>query len=199
MTKREVRKLVQLKIKEGKTQQQTFDEILELSDMPAEEIANIVKVIPTLASRQKNKIFNVILIVLLSLTVLSKIISGIPIVLQNGLKWIPILFLLPIINVLLLWGVATYKANFHRFVAIFTILGILNSLSKIIGVPFNYLLLIDFSIYAVLIILGFYCQSKLTPGYDKMKERYLSNEGDTLIRDKFVFDDIRKNGAQQTL
>ena len=199
MTKREVRKLVQLKIKEGKTQQQTFDEILELSDMPAEEIANIVKVIPTLESRQKNKIFNVILIVLLSLTVLSKIISGIPIVLQNGLKWIPILFLLPIINVLLLWGVATYKANFHRFVAIFTILGILNSLSKIIGVPFNYLLLIDFSIYAVLIILGFYSQSKLTPGYDKMKERYISNEGDTLIRDKFVFDDIRKNGAQQTL
>jgi len=195
MTKREAQKLVQQKIKEGKTQQQTFDEIIELSDIPAEEIAAIVKVIPTLDSRRKYKTLNVILIVLLSLTVLSKIISGIPIILQNGITWIPVLFLLPAINVLLLWGVATYKSNFHRFVAIFTILGILNSLSKIIGVPFNYLLLIDFAFYAALIILGFYCQGKLTPGYDKMKERYISSDGETLIRDKFVFDDIRKNGA----
>lgn len=195
MTKSDVRKLVKQKIKEGKTKQQTFDEIIELSDMPAEEIANMVKVIPTLASRQKNKTLNVILIVFLSLTVLAKILSGIPIILQNGIKWIPVLFLLPAINVLLLWGVATYRANFHRVVAVFTILGLFNSLIKSIGVPFNYLLLSDFAFYAVLIILGFYCQSKLTPGYDKMKERYISSEGETMIRDKFVFDDIRKNDA----
>ncbi len=152
MTKKEARQLAKQKIKEGKTQQQAFDEIKATSDRPAEEIADIVKAIPTLDARQKNKTLNYILIGLLALTILFKMLLGIPIVLQNGIIWLPIIFLLPIINILMLVGVSTFSTRAHWATGLFSLLALLRSLGDILGKPFEPLMLIDFALIGVLLL-----------------------------------------------
>ena len=189
MTKKEVRQLAKQKIKEGKTQQQTFEEIKETSDRPSEEIANIVKQIPTLAARQKNKTLNYVLIGLLALTILSKMLAGIPIALQDGIKSLPIIFILPIINILMLWGVSTYSVGAHRVTGFLSLLALLRSLGDILGKPFEPLVLVDLVLIGGMLFLGFYLNNKLTPGYDIVKEKYTDSQGRTKLRNKIKFED----------
>lgn len=189
MTKKEVRKLAQQKIKEGKTQQQTFEEIKEESDRPAEEIAIIVKGIPTLAKRQKYKSLNSVLIGLLVLTIALKMNSGIPIVVEKGIKWFPIIFILPLINVFMLWGVSTFRASFHRFAAVLTMISVIRNLKHFLGESFEPMLILDLMIYGGIIFLGFYLQGKLTPGYATVKERYTNSEGQARLRNQIIFND----------
>jgi hypothetical protein len=165
MTKKEVRKAAKQSILDGKTKQETFETLKETSKLPTEDLAKIVQSIPSLQARQKYKMPNMILIGLLTLTVLFKMMAGIPIIIENGIKWFPVLFILPIINILLLIGAATYTQNSHKWVAVFTILGLLRSLSDILGQPFEPLIIIDLTIAAGLIGLGFYLNSKLCPDY----------------------------------
>jgi hypothetical protein len=189
MTKKEARKAAKKSILDGKTKQETFETIKETSKLPTEDLAKIIQSIPSLKARQKYKTLNLVLIVLLSLTVLFKMLAGIPIIIENGIKWVPVLFILPIINILLLIGVYTYSPNSHKWVAIFTILGLLHSLSDILGQPFEPLILIDLTIAAGLIGLGFYLNSKLCPDYLIVKERYQNNQGQDRLRNVIKFDE----------
>jgi predicted RNase H-like HicB family nuclease len=189
MTKKEVRKVVKQSILDGKTKQETFETLKETAKLPTEDLAKIIQSIPSLQARQKYKTLNMILIGLLSLTVLFKMMAGIPIIIENGIKWFPVLFILPIINILLLIGVATYSQSSHKWVAIFTILGLLRSLSDILGQPFEPLIIIDLTIAAGLIGLGFYLNSKLCPDYLTVKERYQNNQGQDRLRNVIKFND----------
>jgi hypothetical protein len=188
-TKKEVRKFAKQSILEGKTKQDTFETLKVSSKMQTEELAKIIQAIPSIQARQKHKALNMILIGLLSLTVLLKMMAGIPIIIDNGIKWFPVLFILPIINILLLIGVVTYSQNSHKWVAIFTILGLLRSLSDILGQPFEPLILIDLTIAAGLIGLGFYLNAKLCPNYSTTKERYQNNQGQERLRNVIKFND----------
>jgi len=189
MTKKEVRKAALQSILDGKTKQETFETLKETSKLPTEDLAKIIQSIPSLQARQKYKTLNMILIGLLSLTVLFKMMAGIPIIIENGIKWFPVLFILPIINILLLIGVATYSQSSHKWVAIFTIFGLLRSLSDILGQPFEPLIIIDLTIAAGLIGLGFYLNSKLCPDYSTVKERYQNNQGQDRLRNVIKFND----------
>jgi hypothetical protein len=84
MTNKEIRKLAEEKISQGKTRQQTFDEIKEETKQSSEKVAKIIRFIPTLDSRERYKIANTILGIILLLTVFLKILAGIPIILQFG-------------------------------------------------------------------------------------------------------------------
>lgn len=189
MTKKEARKAAKQSILNGKTKQETFEELKGTSKLPTEDLAKIIQTIPSLKVREKYRTLNIILIVLLSLTVLFKMLAGIPIIIENGIKWFPVLFILPIINILLLVGVATYSPSSHKFVAIFTIIGLLRSLGDLIGKPFEPFMLIDLSIAAGLIGLGFYLNSKLCPDYLTVKERYQNNQGQDRMRNVIKFDE----------
>lgn len=186
MTKKEIRKLALQKIKEGKTQHKTFEELKGTSGIPSTELANIIKAIPTLALRNKYKILNDILIGLLGITFAFKIMTGILLIIENGVSWIPILFILPIINVFLLWGVATYSGSTHRLVGVFGVLSLTNTISNLNE---GFLAFIDFGILVAIIGLGYYLQSKLTPGYRTIKEKYLNNQNQSRLRNKIVFND----------
>ena len=177
MTKKEIRKVAKQSIFDGKTKQETFNELERTSELSPEKLAKIIQKIPTLQARKKYKVLNIILIVLLSLTVLFKMMAGIPIIVANGIKWIPILFLLPIINVLLLIGVTTYRPNSHKLVALFTFLSVLQYIGNIFGKPFNPLILIDFAIFAGLIVLGLYLNYNLCPDYSSNEECYQDSRG----------------------
>lgn len=189
MTKKELRKLAEQKIKEGKSRQVTFEELKEESKNKSEEIAKIVRFIPTLENRQKFKTAQTILLVALGITILFKMLAGLPIVIEKGINWLPIIFLMPIINIALTYGVATYKGQYYRLVGIFTILGLLRSLRDIIGTTFEPLILIDLGIAGVLIGLGFYLNSKMVSEYQTVKEKYTNQQGQTRLRNKIKFVD----------
>ena len=192
MTNKEIRKAAKQSILSGKSKQETFEALKGTSYhsvQSIEKMAKIIRNIPSLQARKKYKSLNVVLIVLLSLTVLFKMMSGIPIIIENGIKWFPILFILPIINILLLVGVATYSSGSHKGVALFTFLGLFQLIGNIVGEKFEPLILIDFAIAAGLIGLGLYLNSKLFPDYLTVKERYQDNAGKNRIRDVIKFED----------
>jgi hypothetical protein len=116
-------------------------------------------------------------------------LAGVSIILVNGIKWFPVLFLLPIINIFLLIGVASYRPNYHKFVTIFTILGLFQLIGNIWGEQFEPLILIDLTIGAGLIGLGFYLNLKLFPDYSIVKEHYQDSQGKHNVRDAIKFEE----------
>ena len=189
MTKKEVTKSAKQSILEGKTKQETFESLKTSSKLSAEELAKIIQPIPSLQARQKYKTLQMILIGLLLLTILIKMTAGIPIVIQNGIRWLPVLFVFPIINILLLIGVANYMQSSHKFVAIFTLLSLVRSTNEFLGQPLDIFMIIDLILIAGLIGLGFYLNAKLCPDYSIKKERYQNNQGQDRLRNVIQFND----------
>jgi len=189
MTEKELKKLAEQKIKEGKSRQDVYVELKEESNYKSEEIAKIVRFIPTLENRHKYKTAQTVLIIALGITILFKMLGGLSIVMVKGINWLPIIFLMPIINIVLTYGVVTYKGKYYRLVGIVTILGLLRSLQDINGLNFNLLTLIDLGVAGVLIGLGFYLNSKMASEYQTVKEKYTNKQGKDRLRDKIIFVD----------
>ena len=194
MTKKEIRKLAQEKIQEGKTQQQAFDEIKELAEAPDEEVANLVKTIPTLQIRKKYQVLNAVLISLLLLTVVFKVILAVSMIMHNGLAWSPVIFIFPVLNCAMLYGAATYAIRAHQTVAILTGLGFIQTLGRL---TFQPVVLVDLAITAALIGLGIYLQGKLTPGFTRVNETYTNPQGKVKARVKIRFADFTGLSLQQ--
>ncbi len=189
MKKREIRKLAEQKIKEGKTRQQTYEEIKKDSKEKSEVIAKIVRFIPTLENREKYKIPHTILIMVCLLTIIFKMLAGIPIVIERGINWLPIIFLFPIINIIFTYGLITYKGQYYRLVAIFTIIGLLRSLQYIFGSPFEPLIVLELAIALTLTGLGFFLNKRMVSEHELVKEKHTNNEGQLRLRNKIKFID----------
>jgi hypothetical protein len=189
MKLKEAAKIARKQIAEGKTRQETFDTLMADHKLPSVEFATIIQGIPSLQSREKYKTANGILMTLIILTIVFKLIAGIFLVMENGLMTLPILLILPLLNIYLLWGVLNFRPGAHRVVAIFTILGIVRSLQQVIGQAFDPILLLDFAIAAGLIGLGFYLNTKLHPAYKTVRESYLNSEGYELDRYVIKFEE----------
>ena len=189
MTKKEVKKVAKQSILGGKSKQETFEELNETSKLPTKDLAKIIVGIPSLQAREKYKPLNIILIALLSLTILFKILVGVLFIIVNGITWLPVLFIFPIINILFLIAIATYSHDSHKWLAIFTILALFREIPNMLGEAFGPLTLIDLAIYAGLIGLGFYLNSKFYPNYLTVKERYTDNQGEMRMRNVVKFED----------
>lgn len=187
MKKKEIKKLVQQKIAEGKSRQQTFDEIKEQEKVSSEELAKIVKNFIPLALRDEFKKPHTLLLIILGITILFKILAGLPLIINNGLAYLPLLLLMPIINIALTYGVYKYQANMYMFVAIFTIIGTARSALNLDFENLDSLLIIDLIVAASLIGLGFYLRSKIDTGYETVKVKYTNKEGQPRLRNKIKF------------
>ncbi|GHT31370.1 hypothetical protein FACS189434_00980 [Bacteroidia bacterium] len=176
MTKKELNKAVKQSILSGKTKQETFDNFKGESPLSYEETARIVDSYPTLESRDEYKSINMILIILLSITVLSKLLLGVLFMENNGMRFFPVLFIFPILNIIFLYCVATYN-NVYKWIAILTGIGFLRSLSDIIGNPVDVFMIIDIALTIGLIIVSVYLHIKLFPGYKMVVNREIDNEG----------------------
>lgn len=189
MKLKEAAKIARKQIAEGKTRQETYDSLMAANNLPAVKFATIIQSIPSVQAREKYKTANGILMTLLILTIVFKLIVGILLVMENGLKILPVLLILPLLNIYFLWGVSNFRPGIHRSVGILTIIGVLRSLQHVIGQPFNLFFFIDFSIAAGLIGLGFYLHNKLHPVYKTVRESYQNSEGQELVRNAIKFDE----------
>ncbi|NMM50897.1 hypothetical protein [Marinigracilibium pacificum] len=187
MKKRELKNLALIKIQEGKSRQETLESIKNQTQLPAKDIANILKYIPPLNTRDKHKTLNYILLFILLMTALFKMFAGIPLVLQNGLKWFPILLLLPTINLIMAYGVLKFKGEFYRLIMVLTALSVVRSLGKInLSDIYD---IMDLLIAGIVIGLSYFLNKKFTAEVKSERENYIDENGENSSRMTIKFKD----------
>ena len=127
MTKKAIQTQAKQKIKEGKSHQETFNELKLESKLDTKELAGIIRYIPTLKNRQKYRRPQTVLIAILCLTILFKLLPGFSIVVEKGWNFLPLLLIFPIINIILTYGIINYKGQYYRTIIIFSILSFLKN------------------------------------------------------------------------
>lgn len=189
MTKSALRKTAKRTISDGKTKQETFDELSLVSSIPLADLSLIIRRISSIPARNKYRILNYVLVIFLSLTVAVKMLESIPTIVEKGLFWIPIIMIYPAINILLLVGVASYNYLAYLWVAILSILGLLGVFLKFAQYPSLTLFIVDVAFMIIFIFLAFFLKAKLFPYYVTKKEMYQNELGENRMRYVFRFVD----------
>ena len=151
LTKREIKKLVADKVKEGKTHQEIFDEIRSEHKLNKNDLKNILKNVVTLKGRKKYRVENSILMMVLLITVVLKINVSFSLFVDAGFALLPLIFLIPLLNVFLLYAVAKFQNEAYYIGLIFSALSIVNSI-KYLSDP-DIWTIINFLIIFIIIIL----------------------------------------------
>jgi len=189
MTKKEVRKVANQSILNGKTKQEIFEELKETSYRSEIDLAKIIRKITSLQAKKRYKALNITFIVLFSLTILSLMLAGISIIINNEIMRLPIIIIWLTIYIVLLIGVTRYNPKSYWWIAMCTILGLIRFLGVMLIEPFKPLSLIDLAIHIGVIWLGLYLHSKLFPAYLTVTERYQNSQGQVKLRNVIKFED----------
>lgn len=190
MKKKEIKTLAEQKIKEGKSRQETLEEIkLENPDAKTTEVTNIVRYIPTLVNREKYKKLNNTLLILIGISILLKIILGLEIVLTNGTKWIPMLVLIPLINIYFFYQVSKYNGGIYKALALITVLSFLRTISNSIK-DGDYIALIFDSLFVIsIVVIAMILDSRLCSNAEIVTEKFTTPTGEVKLRKKSKFID----------
>ena len=189
MTKKGVRKLAKKMIEDGRSHQETFNEIKDLCDFSVEEIAKIMKLIPSKSKKEKNKVANTVLFIVLCFTIVQKIFFGLSLIEDLEGFAILIILLFPLLNVYFAYNVAVFNTPIYRMIAFFTIISIIQSLKNISGITMDIFALIDIVIAIALIFLGFYLNTKMTVLYEVSNEKYENQNGESRLRKVITFEE----------
>jgi hypothetical protein len=147
----------------GKTDQEIYNELTE-TYYDKKLLALTITGVPTAENIGKYKLYNNILLGLLSLSALFKIIMIFTMTLYAGQPLLLLLvFIVPLLNIYFMYEIARYQAYAYRICGLLTIVGFLNSLNgtniDITNVVIN--LVIAGSVAG----LSFYLDSHLFPAY----------------------------------
>lgn len=189
VTKKDIRKLVLHKIEEGKSQQEIFEEIKQEVRNPAREIAQQVRSIATLDKRNNYKTAHAVLVILLAIIVLFKVLTGVFVVIENGIRWTPMIIAYPFIYIIILYGVIKYRGFYFKFAAAFLLVGNLKPLLQLFTEGFKPMLVIDLIFAAVVVALCIYLSKKMFPDFKAIKEKYTNSNGQNRLKLKIIFSD----------
>lgn len=190
MKKREVRKEVyQLIVKEGKSHQETFDELRESTGMNAEALAAEVSKVPSPARQDHHKALVFVYVGLLCLVILLRTLSIFTLSWTEGVQ-VKFLFLMVLVGVILplsgIWGALTARSEMYQVVGVFLAISVFRGFTQ--GQfpleALDILLLIPF---VAVIILSFYIPYKLKTPYQKMI-RKMEADGMVTTKIEYVFD-----------
>lgn len=187
VTKKDIRKLVLHKIEEGKSQQEIFEEIKQEVRNPAREIAQQVRSIATLDKRNNYKTAHAVLVILLAIIVLFKVLAGVFVVIENGIRWTPMIIAYPFIYIIILYGVIKYRGFYFKFAAAFLLFGNLKPLLQLFTEGFKPMLVIDLIFVAVVVALCIYLSKKMFPDFKAIKEKYTNSNGQNRLKLKIIF------------
>lgn len=187
VTKKDIRKLVLHKIEEGKSQQEIFEEIKQEVRNPAREIAQQVRSIATLDKRNNYKTAHAVLVILLAIIVLFKVLAGVFVVIENGIRWTPMIIVYPFIYIIILYGVIKYREGYFKFAAAFLLVGNLKPLLQLFTEGFKPMLVIDLIFAAVVVALCIYLSKKMFPDFKAIKEKYTNSNGQNRLKLKIIF------------
>lgn len=169
----------------GNSKEATFASLRGQVDMDEEALAKMIQAIPSLDQRERTKGLHITFIILLGVVSVLKLILVIPMIAAIGGTASVLLFIFPLINFALLWGVIKYTPGLHSLVAILTMFSIFRSLRHI-GESGG---LDTFGVILALalIILGFYLNRQLFPKLVSEESYVTDQQGQTEARMVYRF------------
>ncbi len=185
-SKRAIRKTAEQQVLSGQSRQQVYEELRPSSGLPDEDLANIIRYIPSLEARKRHQAAQTALIGLLVLTVLLKLLAAFGLVLMNGDKMLPWVLLMPAVNMVLAIGVAMHRGAAYKAVAVLTIIGLLQSTARIFSSPL-WAILLELVLAAALIGLSLFLLKRMVPDHTTVKERYINANGQERLRNVIRF------------
>lgn len=187
MKKLELRRSFRARIEAGAKAQQVFDELRGPGNAVNEELADLVRFVPTLERRAEHRAGQWLLMGLIALAIAWKcnlVMSAVP---EKG--WPPVIFqaAFGIGYGIALFGVAKYWRRAHSVVGFLAFLDLMHLHDLGGGTEGTGLAVI--LLFGALAVSGFCLQRKLTPDYIKLKEPYRNAEGMDRIRELVRFGD----------
>ena len=153
-----IRNLAENKLREGKTMQQIFQELKKELKTKSKNIAKALQYVPTLQKRKDHKVAHIILLVFLIIGVLLRMV----VLVRSFPEVSSIMFISPLLQILLAYGVFTYRAQFYR------VMGVLGAISLLFA--FLTFILFDIITAGLITFLGFYLYSNMISRYETKGE-----------------------------
>lgn len=190
ITRKQIAKLARVKINEGKSRQQTFDELKDELDAADLLIARVVRQIPSLKSRDKFRALNMTLGIVLLFSVAIKLLGAIGLfVLEESETFAVGLALFTIVDILLAVGVFRFRGAVYNLVAILSIVGVVRSLKYILSGPIDAFTIGAYTLEGLIIFLGFYLGVKLVSKHKTVTVEVKSASGQMISAEKIQFRD----------
>lgn len=189
MTKRQIRKEIKLGIQNGKSKQAVFDELNETCGLEPEVLAKLVQAVPSLEARHKYRILHRTFIILNIISILISMLALIPMIIQLGFMWMPIVFLIPLVNIILLISAILFNPRSHTSISFIGIISIIQSKDLILDNIKEPAMLFSMAILIGIIVLGFYLNSKLCPSYKVVYETATNNSDEQSKKFKIQFEE----------
>lgn len=180
MTATEQRKLIRNKIAAGASPHQVYDELHGPGNAADEELADMVRDVPTMERRAEYRLQQWALLGLLALDVAWKIGVDIPAEVHKG--WPGVAFQSAFAAVILfaVLNVAKYWRRAHATAAGLAFVQLTYPIGPATDIGAKDVLMTV--VFAAAALLALYLQRKLTPDYIKLKERYRNAEGQERMR-----------------
>lgn len=189
MKSKDIRKLVVDQIYQGKRRQEIFDGFNARIKGRELDIAAIVADVPTLAQRQRWQWLNMILIGLLTISILFKVLYAISLTSALGSGALLLAFIFPIVNIVLLWGVVTYRPKSYRSLGFWGLFSALQLINHWRVSTIDMWTLVDLNMVAGLIFLGFFLHGKLKGSYRVKSQTITDAQGKIRSVSTVRFDD----------
>ena len=180
MTKIELRKRARNMICEGKSKQETYEELKLMSSIKPEDIAKIVQETVSQDAKSSNIMPQVLILMLLGayITIQALVIAN-NYRINAGIVWPAIRCA---VGLVLFLGIVFYAAEAYRSARIWMGLGLFRFFFLILYLGFEWFDLIDMAVYSGVILLSFYLEKKLFPPYGLVKELYQNRNGEDRLR-----------------
>ncbi|MBP8823270.1 MAG: hypothetical protein KBH07_06475 [Flavobacteriales bacterium] len=187
MATSEQRKLIRSKIEAGASPQQVYDELHGPGNAADEQLADLVRYVPTLERRAEYRTAQLVLLFLLALAIAWK--AGIVASAVLGEGWSSVVFnsALGIGYAIALLAVAKYWRQAHSLAGLLAFMDILHDNDQ--PGSSDGMVLPVILLFGVLAVLSLYLQRMLAPDYIKVKEPYVNADGQKRLKQVVRFGD----------
>lgn len=189
MKTKEIKSRAKESLKQGKTKQETYEELKMMTSTKPEEIAKILNGIPTNELKNKFKVYQILLLGLLGVTVLLKMLATLPLVMAGGSGSVFWIFVTPLVNIALFVGVLLYHKPSYNVVVWLTAIGLLRYSLGLMQTGFEWSNMIDYVLFGGIIALAVYLNKNMFTNYRVVRELYQNNQGQDRMRNIIRFDD----------
>lgn len=188
MKKSEIRKYALERILEGKSRQETYLELKEDGIAKPEEIADVVRYVPSLENRKKFKIPYVALLALMGIGLALRMLGVFGLWIEGQTPVAIGYAITAIIPIYFLYALGTYRTKVLNIIAI---LGGLGLLRAIIALAQNTAIyeMIDVILVGIITVLAYYLNKNIANPYEIVKEPYLDQQGNKKVKRLIVFQD----------
>ena len=187
MKKNQIRKKAQNGLEEGLSKQEVYNALYREAKKTPEDLAQIIKPLPTTDFKKQYKVWHSIFIGLMVLIILLKMLATLPAIIEDGLLGVLFVFLVPLLNIILLIGVVNYRSEYFRWTGILSVIGLIRFVGSGEEISMDIFFMVDLLLIGMIIFLSFFLLHKMTTPYRIVSEKYTNKEGQQRIRKKAVF------------